>query len=88
MLDAYVAAACLLVVALDIRYAVAARHNFDMPKLVVAREAYSLGASEHFVACRGEPAEEGDAVGLAPLVTRRCFGHPHRFHCYRQVQEH
>jgi hypothetical protein len=64
------------------------RHNFDMPKLVVAREAYSLGASEHLVACRGELAEEGDAAGLAPPGTQRCFDHLHHFHCYRQVQGH
>ena len=88
MLDACVAAACLLVVALDIRYAVAVRHNFDTPKPAVAREAYSLGASEHFAECRCGFAEEGDAAGLAPLGTRRRFGHLRHFHCYQQVQEH
>jgi hypothetical protein len=88
MLDAYVAVACLLVVALDIRYAVAVRHNFDMPKPAVAREAYNLDASEHFVGCRADLVEEEDAEGLAPPETRRCFGHLLHFHCYRQVQGH
>jgi len=37
MLDAYVAVACLLVVAWDSRCAAAVRHNFDRPKPAVAR---------------------------------------------------
>lgn len=90
MLDACVAAACLLVVAWDNRCAAVVQHNFDMLKpvvVVVDREAYSLGASEHFVECRGDLAE-GDAVGLALPGTRRCFGRLRHFHCYQQVQEH
>ena len=57
-----------------------------MLKPVVAREAYSLGASEHLEEFRGDLAEEGDAAGSALLGTRQYFGHRHRFHCYQQVQ--
>jgi hypothetical protein len=88
MLDACVAAACPLVVAWDSRCAAVVRHNFDMLKPVVAREAYSLGASEHFEEFRGDLAEEGDVAGLALPVTRLYFGRLLHFHCYQQVQEH
>jgi hypothetical protein len=88
MLDACVAAACPLVVAWDSHCAAVVRHNFDMLKPVVAREAYSLGASEHFEEFRGDLAEEGDVAGLALPVTRLYFGRLLHFHCYQQVQEH
>lgn len=38
--------------------------------------------------CQGGLAEEGDAVGQAPLGTRRYFGRLRHFHCSQQVQEH
>lgn len=63
MLDAYVVVACLLVVASGSRYAVAAQRSSDMPEPVVAREACSLGASEHFAGYRGGLAEVADAAG-------------------------
>jgi len=63
MLDAYVAVACLTVVALDSRCAVAARHSFDTPKPAVVPEANSLGAFEHFAECRDGLAGGADAAG-------------------------